>query len=113
MLSRGAISRANSDKLDSIFGTHKWYDAFYTKKSSAGLFDDVDVDLQREADVLSLTDFIVKRLESIFAGVSKKPAVLRNTKKNSPLFLLCFAMTNPSKRAKDLALRLANYILED
>lgn len=107
------VCRENSDKLDVIFGTHEWYDAFYKERSFTGLFDDNNSDILREANVISVTDLIVKRLESIFSKVSRKPAVLRNTKKNSPMFLLCFAMTNSSRKAIDLAMRLADYVLED
>ena len=38
--------------------------------------------------------FFVERLEQVFAGVSKNPLPLRNSK-GVPLFLLCFAASNP------------------
>lgn len=51
-----------------------------------------------------------QRLSGVFAGVSAKPKVLVNST-NSPLFLLCFAVGNPSSKAKGLALKIANEVL--
>jgi len=43
--------------------------------------------------------------------VAPNRALLMNSK-NSPMFLLCFAASNPSKKVGELALRGVNYILE-
>jgi three-Cys-motif partner protein len=105
-------SPANSSRLDSLFGTHDWFDIFYSRHKAVGLFED-GIDFTRDADTIAVSDFLVKRLESIFPGVSKKPAILRNTKRNSPMFLLCFAVANPKDRARNLALRMADHILRE
>lgn len=91
-------------RLDTIFGTPDWRDRFYSESGQTSLFDDVD--LKRDASAGRVTEFIVERLEGVFAGVAK-PAVLRNSK-NSPMFALVFAVANPA--AKDPALRIANHL---
>ena len=53
-----------------------------------------------------------ERLMRVFPGVADPPGVLRNSK-NSPLYLLCFAVANPLPRAKDTALKIAQYLLRD
>jgi len=49
-------------------------------------------------------------LRTIFPAVADNPRVLANSR-NMPLFLLCFAAGNPAPRAKEIALRIAQYIL--
>mgnify|MGYP001306870851 CR=1 FL=1 len=51
-----------------------------------------------------------KRLKEVFAGVVEEPGVLKNSA-NNPLYLLCFAVGN--ERGKDVALRIAEHLLEE
>jgi len=51
--------------------------------------------------------YFVKRLETIFPGVSPNPKILMNST-GSPLYLLCFAVGSSSERAREIALRIAN-----
>ncbi|HPF21816.1 MAG TPA: hypothetical protein PLC88_10815, partial [Syntrophomonas sp.] len=67
-------------------------------------------DVERKS-IDSLKNYIIRRLHDIFPGVADKALVLRNPTNNSPLFLLCFAISNPNKGAIDLSLRGANHIL--
>ncbi len=50
-------------------------------------------------------------MKTVFPGVSEKSMILRNPKNNSPLFLLCFAVSNPSKKAIEISLNAADHIL--
>jgi hypothetical protein len=43
---------------------------------------------QRHADWRSAKNFLVKRLQTVFHEVHPKPAVLRNSKKRSDIFIL-------------------------
>jgi hypothetical protein len=53
--------------------------------------------------------YFLDRLQSLFAGVAKVPAVLRNSA-NNPLYLLCFAVGN--ENGKSTALRIAESLLK-
>lgn len=68
----------------------------------------------RTLDIPRILAWLKNRLETIFPGVST-PKVLYQTMKNgkrgAPIFALFFAVSNPSKRAKELALRIAEGVL--
>lgn len=93
-------------RLDKIFGTDEWRDAFYGPSWQRGLFDD-DPEIEKRADFDSIGASIVSRLETVFAAVGE-PLPLYNSK-NIPLFLLCFAAGNP--KGAPTAVKIANDIL--
>jgi three-Cys-motif partner protein len=95
-------------KLDMIFGDNSWEQEFYIEDPQVNLFNTTTY--KKEANINAIKDYICKRLETIFPAVSKNPRMLYNTK-NSPLFLFCFAVSNPAPSAIRLAMRAANYIL--
>lgn len=102
----GKITDAWSKRLDLIFGTHDWYNRFYQKNTTVGLFDEIET-LERDAPEEKINAFIHERLGSAFFKVAKG-LVLRNSK-SSPLYLLCFAASN--ERGAPVAIRIAQSIL--
>lgn len=109
LLQKGGCTQPGfPERLDKIFGTHDWEDRFYHKSRALSLFDDENV--VKDTDFDDIGNYILERLESVFAGVAKKRYILRNTKK-SPLFMLCFAVGN--KKAVHPALRIAEHLLKD
>lgn len=95
-------------KLDNLLGTTKWQETFYNEIEEKTFFG-FEENLVKDADFKKISQFVVKRLESIFSGVAKNPLLLHNSK-NNPLYLLCFASGNP-KGAKT-AIRIAQDILK-
>ena len=104
----GNISPAWKKKLDDIFGSPEWENLFYKKEVVMNLFGEEEV-TTKTSDFKQIADFFVKRMETIFAGVIKKPLPLCNSK-NNPLYLLCFACGN--KRGAGIALNIAGNILK-
>lgn len=104
----GNIPESWQRKLDAIFGDTDWRESFYKKEVTAGLFEDIEV-TRKTGDLKQISDYFVKRLESIFPGVIKKPLPLYNSK-NNPLYLLCFACGN--KKGTPIALKIAGHILK-
>lgn len=102
----GNISEAWSNRMDVIFGTHDWYERFYRRSFTPGLFDEIET-LQRDAPEQKINEFIHERLGSAFFKVAKG-LILRNSK-SSPLYLLCFAASN--ERGAPIAIRIAQSIL--
>jgi three-Cys-motif partner protein len=96
-------------RLDGLFGSDDWREAFYAVSEQARLFGD-DVCIERTASFGALADYTLGRLRSVFTGVSDRGLVLCNSK-NVPLYLLCFAVGN--EKGKPIALRIANHILKD
>lgn len=106
----GEMEKSWEAKLDKVFGARDWRDAFYVESPQHSLFDDSECELIKDSSIEKMSDYLVEKLGNIFPGVSKKPYIFRNST-NAPLFLFCFAMSNPSSSAQKLALRIANYIL--
>lgn len=104
----GNIPESWQRKLDAIFGDTDWRESFYKKEVTAGLFEDIEV-TSKTGDLKQISEYFVKRLESIFPGVIKKPLPLYNSK-NNPLYLLCFACGN--KKGTPIALKIAGHILK-
>ena len=111
MLKRdGEIDPTWKARLDMIFGDSSWFEEFYKKDPQLNIFGDDDRYL-KDVNTSSLSEYICKRLKTIFPAVAPNPRILYNTK-NSPLFLFCFAVSNNNPKAIGLALNGAKYILE-
>lgn len=104
----GVIPESWQQKLDNIFGCSDWKEQFYRTEVRQGLLWDEEV-TTKTGDFRQISDYFVERLDSIFAGVAKKPLPLYNSRKN-PLYLLCFACGN--KKGAPIALRIADNILK-
>jgi hypothetical protein len=93
--------------LTKIFGASDWADYVYREPLQQTLFDTPGVEKIPDG----LKDYIQNRLAQTFPTVAPNPALLRN-EKNSPMFLLCFAGSNPNEKAGSLSLKGANHILK-
>lgn len=105
----GRIPDGWRTRLDRVFGTSDWYDAFYRPARWQGLFDD-GPSMVKTGSLNAIAEYYQERLKTVFAAVAENPRALCNSR-NSPLFLLCFAVGNPSFNAKKAALRIAHHIL--
>jgi three-Cys-motif partner protein len=97
-------------RLDLMLGKKDWFDAFYKAKSSSTLFGEEEDLIKAKTDTIGR--YFNDRLNDVFKGGTAQPGVLWNSR-NSPLYLLCFAVGNPHDRAKEIALRIANHMLEE
>ncbi|WP_307761007.1 three-Cys-motif partner protein TcmP [uncultured Phascolarctobacterium sp.] len=111
LLPRRGINPAYEGCIDRLLGDTKWRTEFYKEDLEVNLFDENERNFIKNVPPDGLKNYIIARLESVFPCVSKKARIFRN-KKNSPLFLFCFAISNESKSAQKLALRIADYILK-
>lgn len=103
------ISEANRQKVSSILGTDEWYDKLFVKSSQISLFGDEAFTRVSYEDILK---YIKDRFSSIFPFVSPDSKVLRNEVRKSPMFMLCFMMTNTSPKAQSLAAKLVKDIIK-
>ena len=104
----GKISDGWRKRLETLFGTDAWYDRFYLKNTTQGLFDTIET-VERDAPAEKIEAFIHERLGTSFTKVAKG-LILRNSKQ-SPLYLLCFAAAN--ERGAPVAIKIAQNILND
>lgn len=75
------------------------------------LFEEMDEEFLRQGGSKNLIRYIVKRLRSIFHGHVAPECLLLCNSKNSPMFLLVYAMANPAPKAVALAKRVVKDIL--
>jgi three-Cys-motif partner protein len=105
----GKILPANRNRLNRILGTPEWENIIYSDSPQLNMFDEKTY---LKENVNTIQKFILNRLKQTFPTVSEKAVLLRN-EQNSPQFLLCFAGSNPSKAAKKLSLKGADFILSN
>lgn len=110
MLTRnGEMDSSWEFRIDELLGTNQWRESFYMKTPEVSLFDDEE-ETVKVASLNRISEFLIARLKSVFPAVAKKPYLCKN-RFGTPLFLFCFAVSNPNKIAQGIALRIANYII--
>ena len=105
----GEIRPSLQARLDSSFGEHDWYDAFYQSAKQLSLFDEEERWQKAGNIFVTIERYFIERLQGIFKEVTPNPLILRNSK-NVPLYLLCFAANN--QRGAPIAVKIAKDILE-
>jgi len=105
----GDIPESWRARLNALLGTEDWYDEFFNIKVERDLFGNEMKHVEKKATMETIGRYFNNRLKGVFAGVVEQPGVLKN-KVNCPLYLLCFAVGN--KRGKDIAIRIADYLLK-
>jgi len=110
MKKAGEIDPAWQEKLNSIFGDNSWEAQFYEESLQMNFFNEATKERTVNRD--SLKKYIETRLSTIFSKVSPNSRILSN-RKNSPLFLFCFAVASDNPKAIGLAMTVADYILRD
>ena len=95
-------------RLDQIFGTQSWFDAFYRTSRPEDIFGQRLEAVEKACDFESIGQFYLERLKSVFARVAPKPRILENSR--APLFQLFFAAANP--KGAPIAVKIASHLLE-
>lgn len=94
-------------RLNQLFGNEDWESTFYLKEDPDMFNEEVTKKTPAIFEVLS--DYVTKRLGTVFSGTHKKPLILKNNS-GAPLFLLCFACGNP--KGASIATRIASDIIK-
>lgn len=90
-----------------VLGTDEWFDRFY-EADEPGLIPET-LTVRRTADPNDIEAYVRERLQTIFPHV-EAPLRLRSPR-NTSLFSLFFAVSNPSKRAITPAVKVARHLL--
>jgi three-Cys-motif partner protein len=85
----GRITAAESQRLDLVFGSHDWYDAFYRKITRRGILSEYS-EVKKTVGFKEIGEYFVDRLRSVFVGTARRPLRLYG-RSNIPLYWLCFA----------------------
>jgi three-Cys-motif partner protein len=102
----GKIPSPTKLKITDLLGTDEWEKEIYFESPQLTLFGEAEVE---RVKINNIKKYVIDRLKEIFPEVSDKSKVLRNPRNNSPLFLLCFAVSN--KKAIGISLKAADHIL--
>ncbi len=105
MLPNEGVVESWRTKLNDLFGDTQWENRFYKLNPQLTLFGENDKML-KDVNSHELAAYICERLRSIFPYVADNPRFLYNAKM-SPLFLFCFAVSNPNPKAFGLAKKVA------
>jgi len=100
--------RAFRERLDHIFGTEQWFEAFYRTRRMEDIFGQPLEIVEKCCDFSSIGEFFSTRLKSIFAKVAPTARAFRNSM-GTPLFQFFFAAANP--KGAGIAVRIADHIL--
>lgn len=106
----GVIPEGWRKRLNLVYGTNAWESAFYKRSDQLCLFGSEYGKLVKCGDFQTIADFTVERLKEIFPAVAPNPMLLYNSH-NCPLYLLCFAASNPG-RGGQIAVNIASHILK-
>lgn len=108
------VDPAGAARLDSVFGTPAWREAFYAPiaPTNLDLFGDpVSPIIGRHADVNAIEAFVGDRLRA--AGFAKVAEPLRlPLRGGAPLYSLFFCVSNPNPKAIALSMRTADHLLK-
>jgi three-Cys-motif partner protein len=102
----GNINAAWRHRLNEMFGTTEWEQAFYSTTIEDGLFG-AESSTKKIGKFNTIAAYFLSRLKTVFADAAE-PLLLTNSS-NTPLYMLCFAAANP-KGAKT-AIKIAKDIL--
>lgn len=105
----GQIDAKWKARLDRHFPDKSWFEKAYAVTKKRDLFQGLDDETHKTANVDSITAYVVEGLRKTFAGAVDNPMLL-TTSTGQPLFLLCFASANP--KGAPIACRIAKHIVE-
>ncbi len=104
------IPQKTADRLDRTLGTSDWREVFYTTEISVNLFGEASKST-RTAGPNRVEEFFLDQLNTIFPAVHKDCLRLKN-RRNGHMSSLCFAVSNPNKKAQTTAMRVAGGIIK-
>jgi three-Cys-motif partner protein len=102
------IPKANKEKLDKIFGDDTWESALYKESIQQNFLGEIFYD---KASVDEIREYILGKMKKVFPHVSSKSRFLK-TSTHSPLFLLCYAISNDSPKAIALGDKVVTDIIK-
>jgi len=99
------ISDSFRQKLNTLLGNEDWEQKLYQESPQLNLFNEVEY---TKEPVEELVKYIANKLRELFQYEPKMKLFKNST--SSPLFLLCFMITNPSPKAIGLSSKVASEI---
>ena len=105
----GKMPKAWADRLDRFLGEKEWRTRWYQRSQQNDLFGTVE-NVEKVANLGQIEADFQARLGKAFALVAKNKMQLKH--QGRVLFTLMFACSNPSPKAHDKAIKIANHLLK-
>lgn len=105
-----AVDDGKAALLDRFLGTDGWRAAVYEPPRQSDMFN-TDPSHERKQGYRGLLQFTTKRIRLAFPYVSE-PRLLGSAN-GAPLFAFYFVVSNPSKKALELATKVGEHIMRD
>ncbi|MFP3944814.1 MAG: hypothetical protein ACLFWF_13020, partial [Alphaproteobacteria bacterium] len=96
--------------LDRFLGMTSWRKRWYGPRAQSDLFGD-EIEIEKTATIAEIENDFHTALKTAFPRVAENRKQLRNNR-GTVLFTLMFACSNPSSKAHDLAVKIANHLLK-
>jgi|SRR3954451_4470510 three-Cys-motif partner protein len=100
-----------AESLDRVLGTREWRGEFLARTRDSDLWGDEREILVKQADVDSVTRFMISRMKGIFKGTVLEEW-LPLGRRGSHWYSLLFACANPSSAATTVAARVARAVMK-
>jgi hypothetical protein len=107
----GQILEAGGRRIDAMLGTNSWRARLVTTETAPDLFGESETRMIKSGGVDAIAEIVIERLATAFKGGVVKYGLPLGYQ-GRPFYTLVFACANPSKRANELALRLARAVLK-
>jgi three-Cys-motif partner protein len=105
------IDESKAAVLDRVLGTPEWRQVFYEASKQDSLLEMSSTPaVVRTASPAEIATYVHQRLVSVFKGWVSPPIFL--PEHGAPLFVLFFAVSNPSQKAVSLSKKAANHLFQ-
>lgn len=108
---KGVVDEKAAESVTRILGSNDWRLLFTKKIASEDMFGQVEESLQRNATVGEITEHAISRMKTIFKGGVLDDYVVLGGNDKVNWYSLLFAVSNPEQKAKDLAHKVAAWIV--
>lgn len=108
---KGKMQEASAQSITRILGDDSWRHLFTKQETSRNLFDEAEINILRDGTVDEVTRHVIQRLRTIFRGGVLDQYVLLGGSDEMKYYSLVFAVSNPRTKAKELAHRVAGWIV--
>lgn len=108
---KGSIDEKAADSVTRILGSSDWKLLFSKKVSETDLFGEAEENTLRDATVGEITEYAIFRMKTIFKGGVLDDYVVLGGKGTVNWYSLVFAVSNPERKARDLAHKVAGWIV--
>jgi three-Cys-motif partner protein len=109
---RGQVQDEAAESITKILGSDTWRYLFTKETTGENLFGQSETTTQREVSVQAITEHAITRLRSIFEGGVSDEYVALGGGEKVPWYSLIFACSNPEPKAKELAMKVAKWIVQ-